>query len=144
MSEKTVYHLPNFIMAGAPKAGTSSIHTWLADHPDALGSIPKETYYFVDPGTHMYEPARNIANGLDGYRIFFRPPANSAPRVVFESTPSYLYYQTALEYLPDLETRPKFLFIVREPAAQIYSLYSYFKNNWLRVLRITGRGFPRT
>jgi hypothetical protein len=130
MSKNGVFHLPNFIIAGAPKAGTSSVHTWLADHPDALGSDPKETYYFVDPGTHMHQPNRHISNGLDGYREFFEAPDWKAPRVVFESTPSYLYSQTALDHLPNLETTPKFLFIVREPAAQIFSLYSYFKNNW--------------
>ncbi len=130
MSKKIVGYLPNLIIAGAPKAGTSSVHTWLADHPDALGSDPKETYYFVDAGTHMHEPSRHIANGLDGYRTFFKAPASTEPRVVFEATPSYLYSRAALDHLPDLQTAPKFLFIVREPAAQIFSLYSYFKNNW--------------
>jgi len=122
--------LPNLIIGGAPKAGTSSLHMWLADHPDAVGSTEKETYYFVDPGTHMHRPDRHIANGLEGYHSYFPVPPGETPRVVLESTPSYLYSETALRHLPDLPGQPRFIFIVREPSAQIYSLFTYFKNNW--------------
>lgn len=50
--------------------------------------------------------------------------------MVFEATPSYLYMTNALELIPELETQPKCLFVLREPAAQIFSLYQYFRNNW--------------
>jgi hypothetical protein len=122
--------LPNLIIAGAPKSGTSSVHDWLAAHPQANGSEPKETYYFVDPGTHMHDPACHIANGLAGYARFFRPKAGQPACVVFESTPGYLYYPTAIEGLHDLPTAARILFILREPAAQIYSGYRYFRENW--------------
>jgi hypothetical protein len=123
--------LPTFIIAGAPKAGTSSMHAWIADHPDALGSREKETYFFVDPGTHMYCPEAHVTRGLAPYRRQFeRPPGTGTPRVILESTPAYIYYETALERIPDLPSRPRCLFILREPAAQIYSLYTYFRDNW--------------
>lgn len=121
--------LPNLYIAGAPKSGTSSLHNWLAAHPDALGSTPKETYYFVNPGSHMHDPAAHIENGLAGYEAFFPAPQNM-PKLILESTPTYLYSQTALTHLPDLPSAPHFIFVLREPAAQIYSLYSYFKENW--------------
>ena len=122
--------LPNFIIAGAPKSGTSSVHAWIADHPDALGSTEKETYYFVDPGTHMHNPKAHIFNGLGDYHKCFDASETQAPKVVLESTPAYMYYQTALDHLPALDSQPRFLFIVREPAAQVYSLFNYFQNNW--------------
>jgi hypothetical protein len=122
-------YLPNLIIGGAPKCATSSLHAWLADHPDVLGSNPKETHYFVDPGTHMYDPGRHASLGLDGYRQFFVATARTAhPRIVLESTPSYLYSDTALSLLPDLQTNPQFIFLLREPAAQIRSLYLYFRD----------------
>lgn len=40
--------VPNLLIPGAPKAGTFSLQKWLVDHPGALGSSEKETYYFVD------------------------------------------------------------------------------------------------
>jgi hypothetical protein len=123
--------LPNFIIAGAPKAGTSSLHSWIADHPDALGSIEKETYYFVDPGTHMYRKNSNIQNGLTGYEEFFAHEVGSRhPLVILESTPAYIYYESALKHIPGLSTEPKCLFVLREPSSQIFSLFQYFQNNW--------------
>lgn len=125
-------HLPNFLIAGVPKAGTSSLHDWIADHPDAVGSIEKETYFLVDPGTHMHNPARHVGNGLAGYSACFPPVQRGGrqPRVVLESTPSYIYSRTALQHLATLPSRPRVLFILREPASQIYSLFRYFRENW--------------
>ncbi len=122
--------LPNFIIAGAPKAGTSSMHAWIADHPDAFGSLEKETYFFVDPGTHMYRPEAHVAKGFDAYREQFPIPEGASPRIILESTPAYIYYDTAIAQIPDLPSQPRCLFIVREPGAQIYSLYTYFRDNW--------------
>ncbi|WP_424934304.1 sulfotransferase family protein [Amaricoccus macauensis] len=122
--------LPNFIIAGAPKAGTSSMHAWIADHPDAFGSREKETYFFVDPGTHMYRPDAHVSGGLKAYREQFPIPEGTSPSIILESTPAYLYYDIALAQIPDLPTQPRCLFILREPAAQIYSLYTYFRDNW--------------
>src|SRR5688572_5812110 len=51
--------LPNVIIAGAPKCGTSSLFRWLTDHPQVGGSTMKETYFFIDPESHMYDPARH-------------------------------------------------------------------------------------
>jgi hypothetical protein len=127
--------LPGFIIAGVPKAGTSSLFTWIADHPDACGSTEKETYFFVDPGTHMHRPGRHAADGLAAYARYFPAPPGPAPRVVLESTPAYVYSATALARIPALPTRPKCLFVLREPAAQVYSAYQYFRNNWGYVPR---------
>jgi hypothetical protein len=122
--------LPNFVICGAPKAGTSSLHVWLADHPDALGSSEKETYFCVDSGTHMYRPYANITGGLKGYEQYFNLPEDAKPKILLESTPSYLYSKTALKFIPDLHSQPKCLFVLREPAAQIYSMFNYFQTNW--------------
>lgn len=40
--------LPNLLIAGAPKCGTSSIFTWLIAHPEVCGSQPKETFYLMN------------------------------------------------------------------------------------------------
>ncbi|UWQ81906.1 sulfotransferase domain-containing protein (plasmid) [Leisingera sp. S132] len=122
--------LPNFLIAGAPKAGTSSLQRWIADHPDAFGSTDKETYFLVDPGTHMHRPGFHVSQGLETWQAQFPVPPGSRPKIIVESTPAYIYYQTALQVAPDLPSRPKCLFILREPGAQIHSLYSYFRDNW--------------
>ena len=122
--------LPNWIIVGAPKCGTSSLFRWLVDHPQVAGSIEKETYYFVDPGTHMYRAAGNVhTSGIGGYEELFRHCQSDA-RVILESTPGYMYSRTAIERLPLLSTRPSFIFVLREPVEQLKSLFGYFKENW--------------
>lgn len=122
--------VPNFFIAGAPKAGTSSMFRWIADHPDAFGSRDKETYFFVDPGTHMYRSHFHISNGLDSYRAQFPIPEGARPEIILEATPSYLYSEAALAHVPGLPTGPRCLFMLRDPAEQVYSLFSYFSKNW--------------
>ena len=122
--------LPNLVIAGAPKCGTSSLFRWLADHPDALGSSVKETCYFADPGTHTYnEKANFLSGGLEGYGSFFSG-CDPAPALIVEATPAYLYSSLALRELPRLPSRPIVLFVLREPVSQIKSVYSYYRGNW--------------
>lgn len=126
-----VVSVPNFIICGAPKSGTSSLFRWIADHPDALGSSEKETYVCVDPGSHMYDEKLHISRGVKSYSAFFPSVERTAGKsVILESTPGYMYYRTALNSIPFLSSSPKCLFVLREPGNQIYSLFNYFKNNW--------------
>ncbi len=125
--------LPNFFIAGFPKAGTSSLHRWIADHPDALGSREKEACFFVDPESHVYRAKANWNAGLETYRSQFQLPATGRPKVVVESTPTYVYQRTALAQIPDLSTNPRCLFLLREPADQIRSVFGYYRNNWAAI-----------
>jgi hypothetical protein len=123
-------YIPNLIIAGAPKCGTSSLHQWLVQSPDVVGSFEKETYFLSDPGTHMFRSTNSITNGLQSYTAHFPAAREPHPAVVLESTPSYIYSKLALDRLPDLPSRPKVIFVLREPSAQIYSLFRYFQTNW--------------
>lgn len=130
--------LPNLIIAGAPKCGTSSLFRWIADHPEAEGAAVKETCYFVDPQCHVFDPSSNFASsGLAAYQRFF-PVRNRAAKIRLEATPVYLYQASARQALPDIPTAPRFLFILREPARQVLSTYRYFSNNWTHLKRDVG------
>ena len=120
--------LPGLIVAGVPKAGTSSVFDWLADHPGALGSDVKETCFFSDPDTLDYRPDFHVSQGLDRYAAAWPPGPSGLLRI--EATPGYIYSATALRHIPALPDAPKCLFILREPAAQIRSCHTYFRNNW--------------
>jgi hypothetical protein len=120
--------LPNLVIAGAPRCGTSALYTFLAAHPEVAASSVKETQYFMDEGSALFHPDRNYhQHGLDGYRGFFTEALREKPdaAVVFEATPGYLYQDTAREVLPGLPSAPKLLFQLRKPSAQVYSSYLY-------------------
>jgi hypothetical protein len=78
----------------------------------------------------MFRPGRSVLNGLDGYTRYFQPDTGQDPVAVLESTPSYLYSATALRVLPDLPSQPRVVFVLREPSAQVYSLFRYFQSSW--------------
>jgi len=40
--------LPDFLIGGAPKAGTTALHNYLRQHPEICMSEPKETFFFTD------------------------------------------------------------------------------------------------
>jgi len=122
--------LPNVIIAGAPKCGTSSIFVWLSAHPEVCVSSRKETRYFMDAGHPLFDPEANFSNaGLAGYARFFAPCVGRDLRVVLEATPGYIDQETAIRHIPEIETRPLNLFVLRKPTERIYSAFKNAKNN---------------
>ena len=112
---------PDFIIGGAPKCGTSSLYFWLSAHPEICGSKLKETFFFADEVSRFNQQANIIEKPIEEYcRYFTHCPAHTK---AFEATAHYLYYDNARIMLKDLPTKPKMIFIFREPAAQMYSHY---------------------
>src|SRR3954453_13232385 len=84
--------LPNLVVVGAQKCGTSGLHYYLGLHPEISMSRPKELNFFIEE--------RNFSRGVDWYRRHFGPAA----RVGGESSPKYTAYPQH-EGLP--ERRPE-------------------------------------
>lgn len=127
--------LPNIIIAGVPKTGTSSLFDWLVAHPDVSGSSIKETFYLMDQDNPLIKPKLNYyTNGLEGYQTYFKhcPPES---RFIVEGTTHYLYQKTALEVLATFPQQPHIIVMLRKPSARIYSSYQFTQNNLGRLDR---------
>lgn len=125
--------LPNLIIGGAPKCGTSSLYHWLSDHPQACGSLPKETFYLMDEEHPLLNSTQNVhSHGLSGYKEFFATCQPNS-RIIFEATTHYLYQQTPIDVLSKFDPHPHVIFVLRDPAEQIYSSFRYTKNNLARM-----------
>jgi hypothetical protein len=121
--------LPNLIIGGAPKCGTSSLFKWLADHPEVCGSSVKETFYLMDKDNPLLNKKSNFhENGLLGYEAKFNN-CHKRSKIIFESTTHYMYQNTARYVLSTLMTFPKVIFVLRKPSERIYSSYQYTRNN---------------
>lgn len=68
-------------------------------------------------------------HGLEKYSVFFEHCTKPETKVVLEATPEYLYQKTALESLKKLSPVPAIIFILRNPADRLFSLYCYLTNN---------------
>ena len=73
--------LPNFLILGASRAGTSTLHSWLGQHPDVFMSTPKELWHFNRDDRY--------SRGLHHYRAKFA--GWQGEQVLGECTPIYLY-----------------------------------------------------
>jgi len=122
--------LPNIIIAGAPKCGTTSLYKYLSDHPEVCTSRFSETRYLIDKDKPFYNPERNYCtDGIDGYRQLFEHCNSDQKKVIVDLTPDYLYQKTPLNVLPTLKPIPKIVFILRDPSMRTYSLYQFARNN---------------
>lgn len=106
--------LPNVIIIGAMKAGTSSLHFYLDQHPDIHMSRTKELRFFVEEV--------NWPRGLDWYRSQF----SSEVPFAGESTPGYTAYpfrRGVPERMHDTIPDAKLIYVVRDPIDRAVSHY---------------------
>lgn len=125
--------LPNLILAGAPKCGTSSLFSWLVAHPEVCGSSPKETFYFMDANNPLLNSMGNYHDrNMDRYASFFQdcPPQT---KILLEGTTHYIYQETALNFFAAADPQPYIVFVLRKPSEQIFSSFSYTQNNLARL-----------
>lgn len=123
---------PDFLIIGAPKAGTTALHAALAQHPDVFTSSPKEPKYWLcddAPPPAWRGPGDKHSQQewiwrRDRYDALFEPALDDQVRG--ESTPFYLWSRGAhrriAEGLPDV----RLVAVVRDPIDRAYS-------NWMHL-----------
>ncbi|HRI92123.1 MAG TPA: sulfotransferase domain-containing protein [Accumulibacter sp.] len=108
---------PNLVIAGVPKAGTTSLFRYLSEHPDICASSVKEIRFFTRHHGRIDETT------LLEYAQYF-PPAD-ARRYRMEASPGYLFRagDIAEEMRSHLPQDTRLLFLLREPVARLLSFY---------------------
>lgn len=113
--------LPDAFIIGAPKAGTTSLARWLAQHPDVWFSVPKEPFYWAAD-----YPALRRHYGFDclaAYQRLFDAPAAAQAQVRAEGSTVYLYSERAVPDIVAAVDRPRFVVAVRDPVDLIISYH---------------------
>lgn len=108
--------LPNFLVVGAQKSGTTSLHHYMQAHPDIYLPAQKETKFFVEE--------KYYHRGIEFYEAEYFSARNSE-RAVGEVDPEYLYCEEALpRIVRDLDPSAlKLIFIFRNPVERAFSQY---------------------
>jgi hypothetical protein len=136
-AEKTF--VPNLIVLGTPKSGTSSLYRWLAAHPDIGSGSTKELRFLMDPEEPLARENGYAVTGLEGYAAWFPRRTEAAKAYWLDVSPTYYYQKCALEVIGALEDKPFLGMVFRRPGQRIHSFFQFAKHN-TNVLP-TGMGF---
>jgi hypothetical protein len=122
--------LPDFFVAGAPKAGTTALHAALAYHPQLYMSAVKEPKFFLTDGP---PPTRGGPGDVKTYRehvwqradyeALFDPAPPGTLRG--ESTPFYLYDRAAQLRIRALVPQARLILVLRDPVERAHSNWTH-------------------
>jgi hypothetical protein len=122
--------MPNFLMVGAAKAGTSSLYAYLRQHPQVFLSEIRECDFFAWEGKHptFSGPGDRIAfrryiTTLDGYQALFRRTGGRP--AVGECSDLYLYSPAAPLRIQGYLPQVKLIVVLRNPVDRAYSQYKH-------------------
>jgi hypothetical protein len=117
--------LPDYVIVGAQRAGTTSLHRHLLKHPNVARTLLglKGMHYF----------STNYGRGWSWYRSHF--PTNAAKArfeeqsgtrlVVGEGSPYYIFHPLALDRMAKALPDTKVIVMLRDPVVRAYSHYQH-------------------
>lgn len=113
---------PNLFVPGAAKAGTTSLHAYLAQHPQVGMASLKEPHYFsrIRPAPHLEAFFRSVQSA-DDYLALFRDAEGM--RVRGEASTSYLWDPGAPGRIESTCSDPRFVVLLRDPVTRAFSHY---------------------
>jgi len=109
---------PNFFIAGAPKAGTTSLSEYLRQHPNVFMAKPKEPHYFADD-----LPGMRLMDSRERYLAMYSS-ASTSHTVVGEASVWYLFSSTALRKIREFDPASRIVIMLRNPVELAYSSHS--------------------
>jgi hypothetical protein len=138
---------PNFFIIGAPKCGTTSLASWLSEHPEIYFSPTKEPHFFNTDH-------RRFLNSLQSYERLFSAAAQTH-RAIGEASVWYMYSSAAVPNILKYNNDAKFIVMLRNPIEMAPSLHEElvftgredvkkFSDAWnLQELRRNGQRLPQ-
>jgi hypothetical protein len=122
--------LPDFFIAGAPKAGTTALHVAFAQHPALCMSAVKEPKFFLTDGPPPGQGGPGDAKTYREHiwrRADYEALFSSAPAVALrgESTPFYLYNRDAQRRIRAQLPDAKLIVVLRNPVERAHSNWTH-------------------
>ncbi len=103
--------LPDAMIIGAMKSGTSSLHYYLTQHPQVIAPLRKEVHYFD----------LNFGRGETWYRANFGRAGQGGVNI--DSSPYYLFHPLVPQRAHALVPQARLIVLLRDPVRRAYSHY---------------------
>jgi hypothetical protein len=138
-----------FFIIGAPKCGTSSLASWLAEHPSVFMSPLKEPHYY------SVDLANRAVRSAAQYAALFKS-AGCQHVALGEASTWYLYSQAAIPAIEREHPDARYIVMTRDPVAMAHSLHHHnlrvlhedqpdFETAWnMQPERALGQLIPKT
>ncbi len=128
--------MPNFLIIGAAKSGTTALYQYLKEHPQIYMSPVKEPKFFGLEGEKLdfYGPGDERANhavvtDIDAYQALFQGISNET--AIGEASTWYLYSQKAPRQIQNYIPEAKLIAVLRNPVDRAYSNFLHqIRNNF--------------
>ena len=112
--------LPDFLIIGAAKCGTTSLYSFMIKHPDIYPALWKEIFFF-----DRYYP-----RGINWYRANFPSKFQKFSKKLVkknfltgEATPTYIHHPLAAQRVFETNSKIKLIILLRNPIERAYSHY---------------------
>jgi hypothetical protein len=156
-----IVNLPDFLIVGAGKSGTTSLFHYLKQHPQIFMPEIKEPNFFAfteNPKSyinyvkatvqHIDQRMLKIATELNEYADLFNNTKCPEDCLLGEASPTYLVYSEAAirnikKYIPDCRSL-KIIIILRDPRERLFSAFSMMKQMGLKYHSIQFEEFLET
>jgi hypothetical protein len=124
--------LPNFLLIGAAKSGTTALYTYIKQHPEVFMATPKELRFFSYQGPYPVDLNQDYIHAgvttLEDYEHHFDKV--KAERIIGEASPMYLYYKDTAKRIQQVIPDVKMLAILRNPVDRAFSAYTHALRDW--------------
>lgn len=120
--------MPNFLIIGAGKGGTTSLYHYLGQHPDIYMSPLKEAKFFAYEGEQRVftgpsdkEKNEGLITTLDRYQALFQ--GATVEKAVGEASPHYMFVPKACERIKHHIPRANLFAVLRDPIDRAFKSF---------------------
>jgi Sulfotransferase domain len=151
-TNNSIYHakqeplaLPNVLIIGAQKAGTSAVSAWLFQNRVCHANPKKDDPSYYQKELHFFNTDNRYRKGPAFYAEHYEHCQRRGSQFIMDATPDYerhadRVYETYKEY-PQLLQQLKLILLVREPLARDKSIYNHMAGNQTWIFKHPENGF---
>ena len=129
MKKRGTIRLPNFLIVGMSRCGTTSLFHYLKEHPDVFMSSTKEPSFFLAqfkpvPEKGIGDDERKYYQDVEDYCRLFKKAGNR--KAIGEASSENLYHSEKV--IPSIQKylgNPKIIISLRNPVERAFSAYTY-------------------
>ena len=128
------FNCPDFLIVGAAKSGTTSLHYYLKVHKEVFMPEDKEPYFFSfwneDPQFVSPDNLPEAVSDLEVYSSIFKNAQEG--KLLGDASPSYLYtFEKSIRNIKEIygeqSNKLQIIIILREPVSRAWSQYMHFR-----------------